>query len=52
MHPHAIHAIRAAVNWTTWGSFAATRYAAKRGVPARLVRLARQLHATRELNNG
>jgi hypothetical protein len=49
MHPHAIHAIRAAVNWTTWGSFSASRYAAKRGVPARLVRLARQLHAARDM---
>jgi hypothetical protein len=49
MHPHAIHAIRAATNWTNWGSFAASRYAANRGVPARLVRLARQLHAAREM---
>jgi hypothetical protein len=52
MHPHAVHAIRAAANWSIWGSFAASRYAAKRGVPARLVRLARQLHATREMNHG
>jgi len=45
LHPQAVHAIRAASNWSFWGRYAATRYAVKRGVPLSLVRLARQLQA-------
>ena len=47
LHPAAWHAIRAAQNWNSWGRYAATRYAQNRGVPLALVRLARQLEATK-----
>lgn len=43
----AQHAIRAAQNWNRWGRYAATRYAQKNGASLTLVRLARQLEATK-----
>lgn len=43
LHPQAIHAIRAAANWTNWGRHAAMQYCRARGVPLRLLVLARQL---------
>lgn len=41
----AVDAVRAAQNVNRWGRYAARRYAQKRGVPASLYRLARQLEA-------
>ena len=41
----AAMAIKAAKGFRTWGAFAASRFAAKHGVPAKLVRIARQLEA-------
>lgn len=43
-------AIRAAQHVNQWGRYAARRYAEKRGVPASLYRLARQLEAMKYLN--
>ena len=43
IHPHAMHAARAARNWTRWGAFAARRYAERHGVPAGILTLARVL---------
>ena len=43
LHPHAMHAIRAAANWRIWGRHAAMQYCRARGVPLRLLVLARQL---------
>ena len=43
LHPQAMHAIRAAANWRIWGRDAAVRYCRNRGVPLRLMVLARQL---------
>lgn len=43
LHPQALAAIRAATNWRNWGRHAAISYARNRGVPLRLVVLARQL---------
>lgn len=40
-------AIRAAQNVRTWGLFAAFQYARRRGVPVRLVTIARQLEAVK-----
>lgn len=37
--------IKAAKGWSTWGRYAAERYAVKRGLDLRLVRLARQLES-------
>lgn len=42
-HPHAKAAVRAAQNWTSWGRFAALRYAQRRGCPTALIALARLL---------
>lgn len=39
--------ILAAKGWKTWGRYAAERYAVKRGLDLRLVRLARQLESTK-----
>lgn len=39
--------IKAAKGWEKWGRYAAERYAVKRGLDLRLVRLARQLEATK-----
>jgi hypothetical protein len=44
LHPHAVHAIRAAANWHVWGRDAAIRYCRNHGVSIALLRLARQLH--------
>ena len=46
-HPHAVHAIRAAMLNPTIGMWAAKRYCEKRGVPMRLYTLARVLEASR-----
>ena len=43
LHPQAMHAIRAAANWRTWGRHAAVQYCRNRRVPLRLMVLARQL---------
>ena len=43
LHPKAMHAIRAAANWRTWGRHAAVQYCRNRRVPLRLMVLARQL---------
>jgi hypothetical protein len=43
LHPQAMHAIRAAANWRTWGPHAAVQYCRNRRVPLRLMVLARQL---------
>lgn len=45
MCDQAKFAIIAARNYKQWGSFAAYRYAVKRGVHPALIRLARQLEA-------
>lgn len=49
MQPTAQHAIRAAQNIHRWGRYAARRYTERRGVPASLYRLARQLQALDKL---
>lgn len=49
MNPQALHAIRAAKHWTAWGAHAARRYCEKRGVHPRLLHLARQLEAVKDL---
>ena len=51
IHPHAEAAIRAARNFSIWGRYAAMRYCQRRGVHPALLRLARQLHATRHAWN-
>lgn len=43
MTQQAYHAIRAAKNYTTWGFYAAHRYAQNNGVHPSLLRLARTL---------
>lgn len=45
LHPHAAHAIRAAVNYRVWGPHAAFAYCRNKGVPVRLMVLARQLQS-------
>jgi hypothetical protein len=45
MSEQAKHAIIAAKNYKQWGSFAAYRYAVKKGVHPALIRLARQLQS-------
>lgn len=45
MSQSTIHIIKAAKGWSTWGRYAAERYAVKRGLDLRLVRLARQLES-------
>lgn len=46
----AVDAVRAAQNVNRWGRYAARRYAQKRGVPASLYRLARQLETLDRLD--
>lgn len=41
-------AVKAAKHYHSWGAFAAKRYALSRGVPAGILRLARQLEAVKE----
>ena len=41
--------LQAAKGWKTWGRYAAERFAKNRGVDLRLVRLARQLEASKEV---
>lgn len=41
------HAIRAAQNWKAWGAHMAKAYAYKRGVSPSLLRLVRQLEASK-----
>ena len=48
MSIQAAHAIRAAHNRRIWGTYAAARYAAKRGVPARLLILAIKLEGNHD----
>lgn len=43
MSPTAMHAIRASMNWHNWGRRNALLYCRNRGVPLRLLVLARQL---------
>lgn len=50
MSAKAFHALRAAQLWPNIGRWAAMRYAQKNNVPFSLVRLARQLWATRNIN--
>lgn len=45
----AMHALKAARMWDNIGRYAAIRYIAKRGIPLRLVILARQLEAVRHV---
>lgn len=45
--PTAAAAIRAARNVRSWGTWAAYRYCQKRGVPLRLLTLARLLEAAK-----
>jgi hypothetical protein len=52
MHPHAIAAISAARNWSSWGYWASMTYCSKRGVPLRLVTLARILEAAKQYERG
>ena len=47
LHPHALHAKRAAELRPTIGRWAALRYCQLRGVPASIYTLARILHAAR-----
>lgn len=47
-HPHAIAAVNAAKNFKNWGRYAALRYCEKRGVPLRLLTLARVLQTAKE----
>ena len=47
MSQYTFHIIKAAKGWSTWGRYAAERYAVKRGLDLRLVRLARQLESTK-----
>jgi hypothetical protein len=46
----ATDAVRAAQNVNRWGRYAARRFTQKRGVPASLYRLARQLEAQNTLD--
>jgi len=39
--------IKAAKGWKTWGRYPAAKFAAKHGIDFRLIRLARQLEATK-----
>ena len=39
--------LQAAKGWKTWGRYAAEKFATNRGVDLRLVRLARQLEASK-----
>lgn len=43
IHPQAFHAIRAARNVRSWGTWATYRYCQRRDVPIRLLTLARLL---------
>ena len=40
LHPQAMHAIRAAANWRTWGRHAAVQYCRNRRVLARQLQVA------------
>lgn len=42
---NTFHALRACLYYREWGRFATIRYLQKRGVPLRLLYLARQLEA-------
>lgn len=47
MNETTLNTIRAARGWKQWGRDAAMRFAVRRGVDLRLVRLARQLEAVK-----
>ncbi len=49
MTENAENAIKAAKNRNSWGHFAARRFSQKRGVSARLYRIARQCEAMQKV---
>ena len=50
MTQQTIFTIKAAKGWKTWARYAAEKFATNRGIDLRLVRLARQLEASKGLS--
>ena len=48
LHPHALHAVRAASCWHVWGAYAARQYCRRHGAPDGLLTLARILETARK----